>query len=111
MQKEKLSVICTTFPQYDWVRQIIGTEKMGGIDLTLLLDSGIDLHSFQPSAEVAVNMGLTFIRQITIYIHNCAIFLGCGHTRTEHHAYQNEFAQIFQYPPRYYSIWIFYGAS
>ncbi len=54
-QSGKLSVVCTIFPQYDWVRQILG-DKADGVDLTLLLDSGIDLHSFQPSAEDMVKI-------------------------------------------------------
>lgn len=46
---EKLSVVCTVFPQYDWVREIAG-DKLDKISLTLLLDSGTDLHSYQPTA-------------------------------------------------------------
>ena len=45
-----LSIVCTTFPQYDWVRQILG-DMAGDIELTLLLKSRIDLHSYQPSIE------------------------------------------------------------
>ena len=44
----KLSIVCTTFPQYDWVRQIVG-DSTDRVDLTLLLNSRIDLHSYQPS--------------------------------------------------------------
>lgn len=44
-----LQVVCTTFPQYDWARAILG-EKDSGVELTLLLDSGVDLHSYQPTA-------------------------------------------------------------
>jgi zinc transport system substrate-binding protein len=47
---DKLSVVCTTFPQYDWVREILG-DKADSINLTLLLDNGMDLHSYQPTAE------------------------------------------------------------
>lgn len=47
---KKLSVVTTIFPEYDWVRQIAG-DKISDIDLTLLLDNGIDLHSFQPTAQ------------------------------------------------------------
>lgn len=47
---EKISVVCTIFPQYDWVRQILG-DKADNMDITLLLDSKIDLHSYQPSVE------------------------------------------------------------
>ncbi len=46
----KLSIVCTTFPQYDWVREILG-EQADSMNLTLLLDDGIDLHSYQPTAE------------------------------------------------------------
>ncbi len=46
----RISVVCTIFPQFDWTRRIIG-ELEREIDLTLLLDSGIDLHSYQPSAD------------------------------------------------------------
>lgn len=46
----KLSIIATTFPQYDWIRQILG-DKADTIELTLLLDDGVDLHSYQPTVE------------------------------------------------------------
>lgn len=47
----KLKVVCTIFPAYDWVRCIAGEETA---DLTLLMDKGVDLHSYQPSvADVA----------------------------------------------------------
>lgn len=48
--QKKLSIVATTFPQYDWVRQILG-EKVNDVELTLLLDNGVDLHSFQPTVE------------------------------------------------------------
>ncbi len=48
--KSKLSVVCTTFPSYDWAKEIMG-EKTEDFDLTLLLDNGVDLHSYQPTAE------------------------------------------------------------
>jgi len=47
---DKISIVCTIFPQYDWVRQILG-DKADNIELTLLLDKKIDLHSYQPSVE------------------------------------------------------------
>ena len=47
---KKLSVVCTIFPQYDWVKQILG-DKASGVDMTLLLDNGIDLHNYQPTAD------------------------------------------------------------
>lgn len=49
----KKSIVCTTFPQYDWCRKILG-DKAKDFNLTLLLDKGTDLHSFQPSfADIA----------------------------------------------------------
>ncbi len=46
----KLKVIATIFPEYDWVREILGSNP-AGVDLKLLLDNGVDLHSYQPSAD------------------------------------------------------------
>ncbi len=51
----KLSVVTTIFPEYDWVRQILGKEK-NNVDLTMLLDNGVDLHNYQPSADDMVKM-------------------------------------------------------
>jgi zinc transport system substrate-binding protein len=46
---EKINIVCTTFPQYDWVSNMIkGNED--NVSLTLLMDKGGDLHNFQPSA-------------------------------------------------------------
>ena len=45
----KIRVVTTIFPIYDWVREIAGDT--GNTEITLLLDSGVDLHSFQPSAQ------------------------------------------------------------
>lgn len=44
---KKLNVVCTIFPLYDFCREIAGDK----IDLTLLLDSKTDLHSFEPTSE------------------------------------------------------------
>jgi len=46
----KLNIVCTIFPQYDWVRQILG-DKADDVNLTLLLKNRIDLHSYQPSVD------------------------------------------------------------
>lgn len=47
---DKISIVCTTFPQYDWVREIIGSGNET-FRLTLLLDTGVDPHSYQPTAR------------------------------------------------------------
>jgi len=46
----EFTVITTIFPTYDWVRQILG-ERAGNFNLSFLTDTGIDLHSFQPSVS------------------------------------------------------------
>lgn len=48
--KKELSIICTIFPEYDWVKNILG-DKINDVNLTLLLDSGIDLHNYQPTVD------------------------------------------------------------
>ena len=45
---DAISVVTTIFPIYDWVRAL--TADVGAIDLTMLLDNGVDLHSYQPTA-------------------------------------------------------------
>lgn len=44
----KKSIVCTTYPEYDWIRNILG-EKASSFNLTLLQNKGTDLHSYQPS--------------------------------------------------------------
>lgn len=63
--EEKLSIVTTIFPEYDWVKNIIG-ENEENIDLTLLVDDGSDLHSYQPSVEDIVK------------ISSCDIFIYIG---------------------------------
>ncbi len=46
---ERLSIVCTIFPEYDWVRQLLG-DRAAQTELTYLLDSGVDLHNYQPTA-------------------------------------------------------------
>ena len=46
----KLKVVTTIFPEYDWVKEIAGDE-VSNINLTMLLDNGVDLHSYQPTAS------------------------------------------------------------
>ena len=48
--KDKLSIVTTIFPEYDWVMEVLG-DNPAGAEVTMLLDNGVDLHSFQPTAE------------------------------------------------------------
>lgn len=49
-----ISVVATVFPAYDWVRAVVGETDT--VELTMLLDDGVDLHSFQPSADDVVRI-------------------------------------------------------
>ena len=51
----KLKVVTTIFPEYDWVREI--TAGVDSVDITMLLDTGADLHSYQPTAEDIMKVG------------------------------------------------------
>jgi zinc transport system substrate-binding protein len=48
-QEKAISVVTTIFPEYDWVREIAGDNA--DVEVTMLLDNGVDLHSYQPTAE------------------------------------------------------------
>ena len=47
---EKIKIVTTIFPEYDWVREILG-DKADSAEITMLLDNGVDLHSYQPTAD------------------------------------------------------------
>lgn len=47
---DELKIVTTIFPEYDWVKTILG-DNADATELTLLLDNGVDLHSYQPTAE------------------------------------------------------------
>ena len=46
---DKLKIVTTIFPEYDWVKQIAGDSN--NLDITFLMKNGGDLHSYSPSAE------------------------------------------------------------
>ncbi len=46
---DKISVVTTIFPEYDWVMNVLG-DKKDNAEVTMLLDNGVDLHSYQPTA-------------------------------------------------------------
>ena len=45
----QLKIVATSFPHYDWTREVLG-ERLAETDLVLLQQSGVDLHSYSPSA-------------------------------------------------------------
>ena len=62
---DELSIVATIFPEYDWVKAILG-DKADHADITMLLDNGVDLHSYQPTADDIVK------------ISDCDLFLYVG---------------------------------
>ena len=50
-----LNIVTTIFPEYDWVREILG-EKFSDANVTMLLDKGVDLHSYQPTVDDMVKI-------------------------------------------------------
>ncbi len=60
----KLNIVTTIFPEYDWVSNI--TSGAEDVNITLLLENGADMHSYQPTAEDIVK------------ISSCDIFIYVG---------------------------------
>lgn len=60
-----LKIVTTIFPEYDWVREILG-DKADHAEVTMLLDNGVDLHSYQPTADDIIK------------ISDCDLFLYVG---------------------------------
>ena len=54
-QQDKIKIVTTIFPEYDWVKQLLG-EQAENAEVSLLLDNGVDLHSYQPSAADLVKI-------------------------------------------------------
>ena len=52
--QKKRRVVATIFPLYDWARQVLGDDAE--TDLILLQDTGVDLHSYQPTAADMANI-------------------------------------------------------
>lgn len=62
---DKLSIVVTIFPEYDWVMNVLGNNPAGA-EVTLLLDNGVDLHSYQPTVDDIMK------------ISNCDMFIYVG---------------------------------
>ena len=59
VQNDKLNIVCTVFPQYDFVREIAKDR----VNLTMLLPLGSEAHSYEPTANniIALNRADLFI--------------------------------------------------
>lgn len=49
-KSDKISIVCTLFPEYDWTKEILGAQA-DNIELTYLLSNGLELHTYQPNAQ------------------------------------------------------------
>jgi len=54
-EEKPLKIVTTIFPEYDWVMNVLG-ERAGDAEVTWLMQSGVDLHSFNPSVEDIVTI-------------------------------------------------------
>ncbi len=61
-QDDKIKVVCTIFPQYDFVREVGGDL----VDLKLLVSAGADVHGYEPS--------LSDLKSV----HECDLFIYCS---------------------------------
>ncbi len=59
-----VSVVCTVFPQYDWVCILLDGVSTN-VEVTLLSDDGTDIHSYQPSVQ---DMAVVRESDLLIYI-------------------------------------------
>ncbi len=60
----KLKVVTSTFHEYDWVMEILGDEAEN-FDVTLLMGTGVDLHSYEPSVQ-----DITMVISADLFIYN-----------------------------------------
>ena len=49
---EKIEIIATLFPQYDFAKHIVGDKA----DVTLLIKSGVETHNFEPTQKDMINI-------------------------------------------------------
>ncbi len=63
-KNDKIKIVTTVFPCYEFVRNVTGENN--NTEISMLLDNGVDLHSFQPTAKDI------------IAIKNCDLFVYVG---------------------------------
>ena len=62
---DRIQIVTTIFPEYDWVIHVLG-ENPADAEVTMLLDNGVDLHSYEPTADDILK------------ISNCDMFIYVG---------------------------------
>lgn len=51
----KINIVCTVYPAYDFIMNIVG-DNADNVNVTYLLEKGVDMHNFQPTAEDIINI-------------------------------------------------------
>ncbi len=62
-EDEEIKIVCTVFPLYEWVRNVVGDAP--GVEVVWLCDNGADPHSFQPSAKHMAELASS---DLTVYV-------------------------------------------
>ncbi|MCD8308848.1 MAG: metal ABC transporter substrate-binding protein [Clostridia bacterium] len=52
----RTKIVCTIFPQYDWLNNILG-DNAENYNIILLTESGTDLHNYQPTVADIASIG------------------------------------------------------
>ena len=60
-RRARVQIVTTSFPLYDWTRNIVG--DVDGVEITWLMDSGVDPHSFQPTTK-----DLVFVSDCDVFV-------------------------------------------
>ncbi len=50
----KKKIVCTLFPEYDWICNIVGESN--AFDISLLISNGADIHSYEPTAADIITL-------------------------------------------------------
>lgn len=61
---DKISIVCTSFPGYDFVRQL--THGIDGVEFSMLLKPGSESHSYEPTPQDIIS------------VKNCDMFVYVG---------------------------------
>ena len=61
-RRARVQLVTTSFPLYDWTRNIVGDTD--GVEITWLMDSGVDPHSFQPTTK-----DLVFVSDCDVFVY------------------------------------------
>ena len=61
-RRARVQIVTTSFPLYDWTRSV--AKDVDGVEITWLMDSGVDPHSFQPTTK-----DLVFVSDCDVFVY------------------------------------------